>query len=270
MQQLNSILASNWFRFSILALIIVNAVIMGVLTMPDIAPETRTLLTNIDTVILYIFVIEIALKLIAQRFQFFTNGWNIFDFMIVGASVLHFWPAAAALRCLRVFRVLRLLSFAPKMREVVASLWLSIPGVSSVIGLLLIIYYVFALLFIDLFGTEFPEIFGSLPNALFSLFQLMTVEGWYEGVAEPIAAIYPWALPVFIAFVCMTSFIFLNVVIAVMINAMEQAQTEMILDNQRGQRKNDEKIMTLLADLRTEVQSLKTERIKSTSIKKKK
>ena len=121
----------------------------------------------------------------------------------------------------------RLVATVPSMRKVVTTLMAAIPGVTSVIALLALVYYVFAVLVTNHFGEAFPDWFGTVGESMYSLFQIMTLESWSTGIVRPVMAQYPNAWLVFVPFILMTSFAVINLFIAVMVNAMtEQSQAE--------------------------------------------
>lgn len=156
--------------------------------------------------------------------RFFRSAWNVFDFVVVGIALLPSTGALSVLRALRVLRVLRLVSAVPKMRFVVESLARSLPGLGSIGLLLVIFFYVFAVMATKLYGPEFPQWFGSLWGTMFSLFQIMTLEGWAE-IARDVMASRPGAWVFFLAFILLATFTVLNLFIAVIVNAMQEPET---------------------------------------------
>jgi voltage-gated sodium channel len=208
----------------VIALILVNAVTLGLETFPAIMARVGGPLHVLDQALLAVFVIELALKLIAHGPRFFRSGWNIFDFLVVGISLLPSSGAFTVLRALRVLRVLRLMSAVPKMRFVVESLGRSLPGLGSIGFLLMLFFYVFAVMATRLFGAEYPQWFGSLWASMFSLFQIMTLEGWAD-IAREIMASQPGAWLFFLVFILLATFTVLNLFIAVIVNAMQEPDT---------------------------------------------
>ena len=242
----------------LLALILVNAAILGLETSPAIMAEWGTVLVVADRAILAVFVAEIALRLAVWRGSFFRDPWSVFDFVVVGIALL---PAAgpfAVLRALRVLRLLRLVSMAPSMRGVVSALLTALPGMASIIGLMALVLYVSAVMATKLFGAIAPEFFGSLGASLFTLFQVMTIEGWPD-IARGVMAQAPYAWIFFVAYLLIATFMVLNLFIAVVVNAMQsqvtedlkdegEAHTQLILDEVRALRNQ-------LAALRAEVRA---------------
>lgn len=208
----------------VIALIVLNALTLGLETFPRVMQRSGVWLHRADQALLAVFVLELALKLIGHGPRFFRNAWNAFDFVVVGIALLPSTGALSVLRALRVLRVLRLVSTVPKMRFVVESLARSLPGMGSIGLLLVIFFYVFAVMATKLYGPEFPQWFGSLWGSMFSLFQIMTLEGWAE-IARELMASRPGAWVFFLAFILLATFTVLNLFIAVIVNAMQEPET---------------------------------------------
>jgi voltage-gated sodium channel len=206
----------------IAALIVVNAITLGLETSTAVMAEWSSVLHVIDRAMLTVFVLELAARMILQRGQFFRDGWNIFDFIVIGISLAPATEGFAVLRALRVLRLLRLITVVPSVRRVVGGLIGALPGLSSIVLLIGLIYYVSAVMAVNLFGEDFPELFGTLPTSLFTLFTIMTLEGWVEGVVKPIMAKYPYAWLFFIPFIIGTTFTILNLFIGIIVNSMQQ------------------------------------------------
>jgi len=207
------------------------------------------LLSAIDAIAIGIFVVEILLKLIVYRMRFFKNGWNIFDFVIVAVALLPTGGSLSVLRALRILRALRLISAMPKMRKVVQGLFAAIPSMGTVIILLGLVFYIAAVMATKLFGGAFPEWFGSIGSSLYSLFQIMTLESWSMGIVRPIMEVYPWAWAFFVPFVLVTSFVVLNLFIAIIVNAMHEEADE----EQAAQR---DEILAEIQALRQEMRAM--------------
>lgn len=249
---LRTIIESAKFQNAIMAVIIINAIIIGLETSPLVMASYGPILLMLDQIAIAIFVVEILLKLAVYRQRFFKSGWNIFDFVIVSAALLPLGGNFAILRALRIVRAFRLISAMPKMRQVVQGLLFAIPSMGSVILLLSLIFYVASVMATKLFGGAFPQWFGSVGASLYSLFQIMTLESWSMGIVRPIMEVYPWAWAFFVPFVLVTSFVVLNLFIAIIVNAMHEeadeeqsAQRDIILDEIRGLRRE-------VAEMRTE------------------
>lgn len=234
---------SSRFVQIITGLILANAVILGLETDAWIEANLGVFLTNIDRVILGVFVIELLLKMYVYRLSFFRAGWNVFDFIIIGISLLPASMGLAVMRALRILRVLRLMSVVPQMRRVITALFNAIPGMASIVAVLLIIFYVSAVLATKLFGTHpdpnMQEWFGTIAASMYSLFQVMTLEGWSDGIVRPTMQVFPWAWIFFVPFIIITSFAVLNLFIGIIVDAMQHAgegyeQTETLTDVMHG------------------------------------
>jgi voltage-gated sodium channel len=206
---------------AVILVIIINAAVLGLETVPDINARFGNLLHQIDRVCLTIFVIELTLAMLAMGTRFFRDPWRIFDFIVVSIALVPATGAFSVLRSLRILRVLRLISAAPQMRSVVAALLSAIPGLSSIFFLLLLVFYVSAVMTTKLFGDLFPEWFGSIGSSMYSLFQIMTLESWSMGIVRPVLEQYPYAWMFFVPFIMMATFTMLNLFIAVIVNAMQ-------------------------------------------------
>ena len=218
--RLEAFVTSVPFERFIIAVILINAVTLGLETVPWAMDRFAPVLIALDHAALAIFVVEISLKLVAMGFRFFGRAWNIFDLTIVLISLAPASEGFAVLRAFRILRVLRLMSMLPSMRVVVQALLEAIPGMGSVLALLSLVFYVFAVMATKLFGTSFPEWFGSIGASLYSLFQVMTLESWSMGIVRPVMEVYPIAWLFFVPFILMTTFAVLNLFIAIIVNAM--------------------------------------------------
>ncbi|MEK9812299.1 MAG: ion transporter [Bordetella sp.] len=210
----------------IIALILVNAAILGMETSPRIMEAWGEGLHVLDQAILAVFVTEIVCLLAARGFNFFKDPWCVFDFIVVGIALVPASGPFAVLRSLRVLRVLRLVNKIKSIRRVVAALLGAIPGMASVFGLVMILFYVFAVISTKLFGSSFPDLFGDLGLSLFTLFQIMTLEGWSGDIARPIMEIYPHSWIFFLIFILTATFTVLNLFIAVIVNSLNTIHEE--------------------------------------------
>jgi voltage-gated sodium channel len=210
----------------IIAVILVNAVTLGLETFPEVMARAGGLILAIDRICLGIFVVELTLRLYAQGLRFFRSGWNIFDFVIVGISLLPATGGFSVLRALRILRVLRVVSVVPSLRRVVDGLGRALPGMGSVFLLIMIIYYIAAVMATKLFGASFPQWFGGLDATAFTLFQIMTLEGWSGEIVRPVMEVYPYAWAFFVPFILITTFAVLNLIVGLIVNSMQEAASE--------------------------------------------
>jgi len=250
-ERLRILIESSRFQNAIMAVIVINAIIIGMETSPVLMERYGSILGALDQIAIGIFIIEILLKLFVYRLSFFKNGWNIFDFVIVAVALLPTGGSLSVLRALRILRALRLVSTMPKMRKVVQGLFAAIPSMGTVIILLALVFYIAAVMATKLFGSEFPQWFGSIGASLYSLFQIMTLESWSMGIVRPIMEVYPWAWVFFVPFVLVTSFVVLNLFIAIIVNAMHEEADE----EQTAQR---DEILEEIRAIRREIKALRS------------
>ncbi|MBX9758388.1 MAG: ion transporter [Beijerinckiaceae bacterium] len=258
---LRELLQSRRFTNFIIAVILVNAVTLGLETSAAASASFGGLLELVDGVCLAIFTLEVLAKCYVWRFAFFRSGWNVFDFVIVAISLVPAAGPLSVLRALRILRVLRLLSVVPEMRRVVNSLLMALPGMGSIAGVMVLIFYVSAVLATKLFGATHGALFGSIPASMFTLFQIMTLEGWSDGVVRPVMEVHPWAWLFFIPFILITTFAVVNLVIAVIVNSMQTLNDADKADERLMERQaieaEKEALAGQIAALRNDVAELK-------------
>ncbi len=218
----NSATIQNFIVF----LIVLNAILLGLETDPEIVQSIGKELAFIDHVILFIFTIEIVLLMASRGRKYFLDPWCVFDFLVVGISLVPATESLSVLRSLRVLRVLRLINKVESMKRVVSGLLSSLPGLGSVFGLILIIFYVSGVIATNEFGNAFPDYFGSLSNTFFTLFQVMTLESWSDGVARPVMEKFPYAWIFFVLFILVATFIVVNLFIAVIVDSLTSSPKE--------------------------------------------
>ena len=234
---LERVIERPWFRHLVIALIIVNAVILGVLTYRETLPEGLVAsLDAVDQTITYVFAVEILLKLVVYRLQFFRRGWNWFDFIVIGVSLIPGTQAFGVLRALRVLRILRLLHIVPMMRRITEALMKALPGMGAIFAVLALITYVAAVMATNMYGNteneEVTELFGDLPRSAYSLFQVMTMDGWrFEVVQKVIDDGNPYAWMFFLIFIFIASFAILNLFIALIVDSLAAEQQAIIEEN---------------------------------------
>ena len=248
---------------TILAVIIFNAVTLGLSTSDTVTAQIGDLLRTIDNIVLGIFVAELALKLFAYGWRFFSSAWNIFDLVVVGLGLLPDKDGLSALRGLRVIRAMRLLSVVPQMRAVVQALLDALPGMGAVIIMLSIVYYVFAVMATLMYGPTFEEWFGTLGRSLYSLFQIMTLESWSMGIVRPVMAAHPYAWAFFVPFIIITAFSVLNLFIGLLVNTMQaavEADEQAEFENLRALVRSETDVVdSRVIELLEEVRSLRSE-----------
>ncbi len=222
-QQLRTFLEDPRVINAIMAVILFNAILLGLETYPAVMDRFGGIIRALDIACLAVFVVELAAKIVAYRGRFFRDGWNVFDFVIVGISLFPAAQGFAALRALRVLRVLRLISGAPRLRRVVEGFITALPGMGSVFLLMALIFYIGAVIATKLFGAVFPDWFGNLALSGYSLFQIMTLESWSMGIVRPVMEVYPYAWAFFIPFIMVTTFAVVNLLVGLIVNSMQDA-----------------------------------------------
>ncbi|WP_405405160.1 ion transporter [Paracoccus sp. Ld10] len=210
----------------ITAVILFNALILGLETWPRVMATAGPVLIMLDRICLAIFVIEIGLKLYGRGLRFFRDGWNVFDFVVVGIALLPATQGLSVLRAMRILRLLRIVSVTPRLRRVVEGFLSALPGMASVFLLMGIIFYIFSVMATKLFGATFPDWFGDMGNSAYSLFQIMTLESWSMGIVRPVMEVHPNAWLFFLPFILVTTFAVMNLVVGLIVNSMQEAHQE--------------------------------------------
>ena len=245
----------------VMLLIVLNAITLGIETSHTVMDRWGWLLNAIDRVVLAVFVVELAARLIVQRVAFFRDGWNVFDFVVVGIALAPATEAFSVLRALRVLRILRIITAIPTLRRVVGGLIGSLPGMASIFLLILLVYYVAAVMAVNLYGDEFPDLFGTLGRSLFTLFTIMTLEGWVDGVVKPIMVTHPYAWLFFVPFIIGTTFTVLNLFIGVIVGAMQEEHEKSAKAELEAERdiieEETEPLMRAIIELKAEVAALR-------------
>lgn len=225
------IVSAPLFQRMVIAAILLSAILIGLETYPEIMATHGESIRWADRLLIYFFVFEISLKLVAQGrtfWRFFREPWNLFDFVIVGVCLLPASPQfLVVLRLFRILRVLRLITTIPKLQLLVGALFKSIPSMGYVVLLLTVHFYIYAVLGTFLFGNNDATHFGSLGKSTLTLFQVVTLEGWVEVMGAQMVA-FPRIAPVyFISFIVSGTMIILNLFIGVVVNSMAETQQEL-------------------------------------------
>lgn len=256
MQKLKSFVESDLFTWSIMTLIVLNAVTLALETSPSVMAEVGPALLAFDKAVLAVFVVELALKLIVYRWAFFRSGWNLFDLAIVTIALLPATGPLAVLRALRVLRVLRLISLLPQMRKVVEALVYSLPGMASIAMLMGVVFFVGSVVATKLFGAAHPETFGTLGDSLFTLFAVMTLEGWAD-IAREVQTTHPQAYLFFVPFIIVSVFAVLNLFIAVLTNSMQEMQKVELEAEEKIAATHHRELSAEIEALRLEIRTLR-------------
>lgn len=258
MDALRRIVESPVTERFILALVVLNAITLGLETSPAVMAKYGGPLHALDRAILAVFVAEITARLAVRRLAFFRDPWAVFDFAIVAISLLPATGPLQVLRSLRVLRVFRLITLAPSLKRVVGALIGALPGMGSIVLLLSLVIYVFGVMATHLYGASMPDKFGSFGISIFTLFQLVTLDGWSGEIVRPAMEQHPYAWVFFITFILVTSFTVFNLFIGVVVNAMQaEHEAEQVEKTGRPPVSMDD-LMQELKKLRGEVAELKS------------
>ena len=208
------------FQHFITFLIIFNGITLGLATSRDVMNDYGLLIHNLDNIIIAVFTLEITMRIYVHRQQFFKDPWSLFDFFVVSISLIPANEGLSILRVLRVLRLFRLLTIVPQMRLIISAILSVIPGMASVSLVLLLFFYVFAIIATNLFSMTFPQWFGSLGESMFTLFQIMTLESWSMGIARPLMETHPYAWIFFVIYILIVTFIMVNLFIGLVVDAI--------------------------------------------------
>jgi voltage-gated sodium channel len=255
-QQVNNFIEGQKIQYFITGVIIFNAITLGLETSTFLMETYGPLLQTIDKIALTIFVIEILLKLYGRGLGFFKDGWNNFDFIIVGIALVPASGTLSVLRSFRILRVLRLMSVVPQMRSVIQALITAIPGMFSIIGLITLIFYVSAVLATNFYSSTFQEWFGDIGSSMYTLFQIMTLESWSMGIVRPVMDVHPTAWMFFVPFILVTSFAVINLFIGVIVDAMQSQHHEEAVEVEAHAHDERELLKTEIISLRKDVREL--------------
>jgi voltage-gated sodium channel len=255
--RVKSIVTSSYFQNFILALIIINGVTLGFETSKEIVKEYGHFLEIFDTLVITIFVIEIVLRIFAHGKEFFKDGWSIFDLIIVLISLFPANSGFEIFRILRVLRLFRLITVVPQMKKIVMALLSTIPGMATIAGLMTLFFYMFAIISTQLYGKAFPELFGDLGESFYTLFQVMTLESWSMGVVRPLMEKFPYAWVFFVPFIFVVTFIMINLIVAVIVDAMNEINRENTTELEEEIKDKEEEILDEINALKAEIRELK-------------
>jgi len=222
---------ANSFRFQafIFGVIVLNAVILGLSTYDSIDEDVGSELVVINEICVGIFVIELVIRIVAygRRPQdFFRDGWNVFDFVVITAAfVPGVRESTTLLRLARLLRVVRIVTVLPEFRVLVKGMARSLPPLGSIALIGVLLMYVYGMLGWILFHEGDPENWGTIGQSMLNLFVVLTLENW-PAYMEAAQEIYPWAWIYFVSYVMLASFLLFNVLIAVVLTSMESARAD--------------------------------------------
>jgi voltage-gated sodium channel len=246
--KIGSITNSALFRRVVITLILLNAIIVGLDTYPQIHARYGEIFHLADRIILYLFSLELVLRFLGSspRLAFFRSGWNLFDLIIVGISYLPSSEFFTVARLFRILRALRTVSVSPDLQKVVNALLRSLPALGHILILLALLMYVYAAIGTSLFGQIAPKYFGSLHQSVLTLFSVITLEGWVN-VMDEVVPHMPAAWIYFVTFILFGTFVALNFVVGVIVNNLQAVEIE--------QRDDIAEIRKTLTRMETQLQS---------------
>jgi voltage-gated sodium channel len=225
--KIDSITGSTLFRRVVIALILLNAIIVGLDTYSQIHARYGEILRLADRIILYAFTLELILRFLGShpRLAFFRSGWNLFDLIIVGVAYLPASEFFTVARLFRILRALRTVSVSPDLQKVVNALLRSLPALGHILILLALLMYVYAAIGTSLFGQIAPKFFGTLHQSVLTLFSIITLEGWVT-VMDEVVPQMPAAWIYFVTFILFGTFVALNFMVGVIVNNLQAVEIE--------------------------------------------
>jgi voltage-gated sodium channel len=216
--------------------ILANAIVLGLQTYDEIEADAGSLLTTLDHVFLGVFVVELVIRILAYGphlrgyRDFFREGWNVFDFVVIGAAFLPgLRENATLLRLIRLLRVVRVVSVLPDLRVLIRGMVRSLLPIGTMAVVALLVLYVYGMVGWILFGDELPAQWGTIGDAMLTLFVMMTLENFPQYM-EAGMQVHPQAWIFFVSFVLVASFLVINVLIAIIINSIEEARRDEALE----------------------------------------
>lgn len=255
--KLVELLSSRRWERGIVSIILLNSIILGLETDAGLVVAYGALLSALDGAILTIFVIEISLRIYAFGPRFFRDPWSLFDFVVVAIALVPASGPFQVLRALRILRALRLVSVMPALRRVVGGLIAALPGMSSIVVLMAMLFYVAAVMATNFFGAAYPAWFGSLGASLYTLFQVMTLESWSMGIVRPVMETYPWAWMFFVPFILLSTYAVLNLFIGVIVSAMQEETEATAAADRQALHDDSAELLAEIRALRAEVSAMR-------------
>jgi len=179
--------------------------------------------------------------------DFWMSGWNWFDFIIVIISLLAIFianlPGISVLRLFRAFRVFRLFKRIPSLKHIIEGVFASIPGVANAFVVLTILMGIWSIMGVEFFGSISRQEFGTFMKAMFTMWQVMSMDSWASSIARniiydhrrPLAALY------FISYLFVAGIVMTNVIVAILLenylNATNQPDSD---DDEENEEEEEE------------------------------
>ncbi|MEW8024540.1 MAG: ion transporter [Candidatus Thiodiazotropha sp.] len=229
--------SNKLFETFVILVIVISALMIGAKTYP-IPAAAAQVLRIMDVGITLFFLTEIIIRMVAEKNlkTFFSKGWNIFDFLIVTASLVPVDDSEAALlgRLLRVFRVLRLVSIIPELRILMNAFVTAIPRMGYVSLLMFIIFYIYAAMGSMFFSEINRELWGNITIAMLTLFRIATFEDWTDVMYETMA-VHPLSWSFYLSFIFIVAFVFLNMMIGIVLETLQREHEQFARDSGEGE-----------------------------------
>jgi len=229
--------SNKFFEGAVIAIIVISALVIGAKTYEETS-RFEQWLTYLVLAVTIFFLVEILIRMAAEPSlrSFFRRGWNVFDFLIVTASLIPMDDSEMVLlaRLLRIFRVLRLVSMIPELQLLLIALVKSIPRMGYVALLMFIIFYICAALGSFLFEDVDDFLWGNISTAMLTLFRIATFEDWTD-VMYATQEVYAWSWIFYLTFIFLTAFIFLNMMIGIVLDVMQKEGAKQALENGEGE-----------------------------------
>lgn len=247
--------SNKFFEAVVIAIIVISALVIGAKTYEETTQVEQWLL-YLDTAVTIFFLIEILIRMAAERtlLSFFKKGWNVFDFLIVTASLIPMDDSEMVLlaRLLRIFRVLRLVSMIPELQMLLSALVKSVPRMGYVVLLMFIIFYIYAAVGSFLFHNVDEFLWGNISVAMLTLFRIATFEDWTD-VMYATQEVFAWSWVYYLTFIFLTAFIFLNMMIGIVLDVMQKESALLELDNDEGDVAQMQGLRNDVRDLRAQL-----------------
>lgn len=230
--------ANKAFESIVILIIVVSALLIGAKTYEE-SNRFEQVILWLDWAVTIFFLVEILIRLAAEKhiIDFFKKGWNVFDFIVVTASLIpmDYTEMVLLARLLRVFRVLRLISMIPELRILLSALLKALPRMGYVALLMFIIFYIYGAVGSFIFHDVDEKLWGNIALAMLTLFQVATFESWATAVLYPTMEHYPYSWIYFISFIFLNAFIFLNMMIGIVLDVMQKESAQYELETGEGE-----------------------------------
>ena len=242
--KINEICKSSWFERTVITLLFVNMIVLALMTFPSVKDASwYGWLTALDNIILALFVLELALRLFAERTRYFKDGWNVFDFAVILISVVGTFGGGTGLSALRVFRALRILrviSVNQSYRRIINAFFACMNGIAAVFSIALLVNVVFAIIGCELLSETDPAQFGSFFPAMYALFKLALLFTWYDVAEAAGASTSAWITLYFMSYFIINSFILFNMMLGIVFEAYDLYKEEISTEKNRLDELNKE------------------------------